>query len=297
MNYKLEYITKVFANTSKKKIENYVITRIWHLLNNDEIRIMPQQYVNRDGAKYALTDLYFPQINLHLEVNEEFHYKDGHKISLDKQREDDIVRKTKGHIIRFIDCQKDLKDIHTQIDTIVLEINKLIVDQKSSNSFRPWLEGELTPEYWIEKGILNVKDNVNLRTIDHIGRLFSLKIVNRGYLKAGAAKYTKDGFSEVWWPSEIKRSNWQNNFINDFEKITEKNLIETKGNNHVQSYVTQNPDCKRIVFFKYKDELGFDYYKFVGCYRLNAEASLRDGELVWERFSETYSLSIKKAVS
>ena len=258
---------------------------------------MHQQYVNRDDEKYALTDLYFPQINYHVEVNEEFHYKDDYKISLDKQRENDIIRKTKGHTIRFIDCQKDLKHIHNQIDVVVKEINERIANQKSSNSFRPWLEGELTPQYWIEKGIINVKDNVNLRTIDDIGLLFNVKIANRGYLKAGGAKYTKDGFSEIWWPSAVKRSNWQNIFDENFEKITEKNLIQTKGDSHVQGYAAKNPDCRRIVFFKYKDELGFDYYKFVGCYQLNAKASLLENQLVWERFSETYSLSAKDAVS
>src|SRR5690606_1447796 len=107
MNFKLDYITRILQKTNKKRIENYVISRIWHQLNNDEIKISHQQYIYRGDGKYALTDLYFPQLNYHIEVNEEFHYKDEDKISIDKLREEDIIRSTKGHIIRFIDCQDD----------------------------------------------------------------------------------------------------------------------------------------------------------------------------------------------
>ena len=296
MNFKLDYITRILQKTSKKRIENYVISRIWHQLNNDEIKISHQQYVYRNDNNFALTDLYFPQLNYHIEVNEEFHYKDELKISADKLREEDIIRNTKGHTIRFIDCQNDktLNEIHLQIDQIVNEINKLVEEQKRQNKFQVWDEAELTPTYWKRKGIISVEENVNLRTIDEIGFLFGEKVMNKGFLKAGAVRYTKDGFSEVWWPSEIKKSNWENKFENDFEIITEKNLLESKANHHVQHYVNNNPECKRIVFFKYKDELGFNFYKFVGCFKLNSNRSLNENQLVWERFSKTYKLNTEK---
>lgn len=292
MTFKLEYITRLLAKTSKKRIENYVISRIWHLLNSDEIKIMHQQYVSREEGKYALTDLYFPQLDYHIEVNEEFHYRSEEKIKLDLQRAEEIIYKT-NHIVRVVDCQKDLKVIHQQIDVIVEEIKERVRNLKLSNQFRPWDENELTPAYWRARGSISVAENVNLRTIDDIGSLFKVKIKNRGFLKAGAAKYEKDGFSEVWWPSEVKKSNWENNFINNFEKITEKNLLEAKGNNHVQSYVNNSPDCRRIVFFKYRDELGFNFYKFVGCFQLNAAQSLLERQLVWERFSKSYQLPVE----
>jgi hypothetical protein len=296
MNFKLDYITRILQKTSKKRIEHYVISRIWHQLNNDEIKISLQQYVHRNIKNFALTDLYFPQLNYHIEVNEEFHYKDDLKISADKLREEDIIRNTKGHTIRFIECQNDktLNEIHLQIDQVVEEINKLVEEQKRQSKFRVWDEEELTPKYWKQKGSISVDDNVNLRTIDEIGFLFDEKIMNKGFLKPGAIKYTKDGFSEVWWPSEIKKSNWENKFENDFEIITEKNIVKSKANNHVQHYVYGNPECKRIVFFKYKDELGFNFYKFVGCFKLNSNRSLIENQLVWERFSKHINLIMEK---
>ena len=288
MNFKLDYVTRVLQKTSKKRIENYVISRIWHLLNNDEIKISHQQHVDRGQGQRAMTDLYFPQIYYHIEVDEEYHTNNKEH---DQARESEIIKQT-GHTVRRVNCSNviDLKEIHGQIDEIVKEINDLVKTKKESSSFIPWSLDELTPEFWKNRGILRVTDNVNLTTIDDIGRLFNVKIANRGYLKAGAARYDKDGFSEVWWPSENIKSNWQNLFENNFERITEKNLVETKGNNHVQNYVNNNPSCKRIVFFKYKDELGFDFYKFVGCFKLNSGVSSTENQLVWERFSDSYEI-------
>ena len=70
VSYKLDYISRIFQNTTKKRIEHYVITRIWHLLNTDEIQPISQQPVRRPNGQTALTDLYFPQLSYHIEVDE-----------------------------------------------------------------------------------------------------------------------------------------------------------------------------------------------------------------------------------
>ena len=81
-DYKLEYVTRLFEKTNNKKIENYVITRLWHKLDNVDIKMVPQQYVSRDNSKYALTDIYFPQFGICVEVNEPAHYFTQEKIEL-----------------------------------------------------------------------------------------------------------------------------------------------------------------------------------------------------------------------
>jgi len=63
MDNKVEYITRLFQRTSSKAIENYCLTRLWHKLDNYEIKIIPQQYVGRHSDKYALTDVYLPHLN------------------------------------------------------------------------------------------------------------------------------------------------------------------------------------------------------------------------------------------
>ena len=290
MDYKLDYISRIFKKTSKKRIENYVLTRIWHRLDDLSIRICHQQYVNRGNGKYALTDLYFPQIKYHIEVNEEFHYKDEIKQDLDAVRAKDIEKITNGHIIRFIDCRKCLAEIHNQVDILIDEIHFLIEKQKEKGLFRSWEENELTPEYWKTIRTLKVADNINLRTIEDIGILFDVKIKSRGFLKPGAVKYLSNGFSEIWWPEKKKKNYWINDFHQDFKYITEENADPEKAKKHLSHFIQKDSECKRIVFFKYKDELGFNFYKFVGCYHFNIDKSLKENKVVWERFTEELTI-------
>ena len=60
MDYKLEYMERLFAKIGKKKTESYVISRIWHLLDDDRVKFVVQQYIRRTQDKYALADLYLP---------------------------------------------------------------------------------------------------------------------------------------------------------------------------------------------------------------------------------------------
>lgn len=57
---KYKYIKAQIAKTNKKNDENYVITRIWHKLDNEDVKFITQQYVVRADGKYALTDMFFP---------------------------------------------------------------------------------------------------------------------------------------------------------------------------------------------------------------------------------------------
>lgn len=42
---KKEYIIRQIAKTNKKNYENYVVTRIFHLINRLDIKFVTQQYV------------------------------------------------------------------------------------------------------------------------------------------------------------------------------------------------------------------------------------------------------------
>jgi len=44
---KREYVIRQIAKTNKKNYENYVVTRIYHLLNRTDVKFVTQQYVNR----------------------------------------------------------------------------------------------------------------------------------------------------------------------------------------------------------------------------------------------------------
>ena len=93
MDYKLEYMERLFAKISKKKTESYVISRIWHQLNDDRVKFVVQQYIRRTQDKYALADLYLPQLNIFIEINEPFHKNNA---EVDKIRNEEIINVTKS---------------------------------------------------------------------------------------------------------------------------------------------------------------------------------------------------------
>ncbi len=134
MSYKLEYITRLFEKTSSKRIEHYVITRIWHKLDNYDIKMTSQQYVWRQSSKYALTDVYFPQIEFHVEIYEPGHYECHETIQQDLKRINEIKANTK-HRVFVIDCRGNLDAIHSQIDNLVSEIKAEVSKQMKKKPF------------------------------------------------------------------------------------------------------------------------------------------------------------------
>ena len=88
MDYKLEYMERLFAKIGKKKTESYVISRIWHQLDDDRVKFVVQQYIRRTQDKYALADLYLPQLNIFIEINEPFH---KNNVEVDKIRNEEIL--------------------------------------------------------------------------------------------------------------------------------------------------------------------------------------------------------------
>ena len=118
---KREYVIRQIAKTNKKNYENYVVTRIYHLLNRTDVKFVTQQYVNRPEG-HALTDMYFPQIKLHVEIDEPFHKK---QIGFDIHRETDIIQATDHHISR-IKITDDLDSINSQIKILIDQISAKI---------------------------------------------------------------------------------------------------------------------------------------------------------------------------
>ena len=87
---KIDYITNQLKKTFGKKYENYCITRIYSLLNRNNIKIVTQQLFKRKGKKIALADLYLPQVNVQIEIDEGHHLEQA---SDDFERTNEVIRK------------------------------------------------------------------------------------------------------------------------------------------------------------------------------------------------------------
>lgn len=285
MNTKVEYITRLFQKTSSKAIENYCLTRLWHKLDNDEIKIVPQQYVGRHSDTYALTDVYLPQFKIHIEVNEPAHYHSNESIVADEKRKLEIEQKT-GHKVYVIDCRVDLKQIHAQIDNISAEINKQLSIQKRNKTFKPWQPDiESSPEYWKNKGIIKTSDEICFRNIEDICTLFDADFnkTKRGFLRRGGVDHPNNAEYSLWWPSEKTRSGWINTLSQDGHEIIETHSDAIKKNKHFNNL---HKNKKRIVFFHHKDILGITSYRFKGVFSYDCLMSSPSVGIVWKKVED-----------
>lgn len=90
IDYQLDYMEHLFYSIKHKKTESYVIHRIWDKLDDTRIRFVVQQRVELPHGKYALADLYLPQIGVFVEINEPFHTS--------QKKEETIEMKTSSNL-------------------------------------------------------------------------------------------------------------------------------------------------------------------------------------------------------
>lgn len=293
---KKEYILNQFKRTFNKKYENYCITRIYTLLNRNDIQIITQQMFKRGNDCIALADLYFPQINLYVEIDESHHknqqiadLKRKNEVEQNKKIIDEKL-KNLGEVIVYpleekrIDVTVSLEEINTQIDNVVEEINKKI--QQLGNRFSPWECRTPAPQDYIKLGVINTSKNVRLRTIKEVSDLF-----NKGYSGYQRAVFSVQGDYTVWCPKlkiynkDCQSIKYDNEISNDGRFI-----FETAKYNP-NFYQTASDTEKRIVFAKYKDEADCYMYKFRGVFKINREKSNKERKAVWEKFSDSYNIS------
>ena len=294
MDAKLDYITRVFRTTSQKRYENYVITRLWYQINDNEVKLVPQQFVSRNQAQYALTDIYFPQIGLHVEINEPAHYESEERIAFDNNRRNEIINKT-NHEVETIDCRKNTQEIHLDIERLAEKIEKMIDEQKKNNLFNPWNPDlEFSPMLFQNKGYLHTGENVNLRTVDDICILFGVdpRITYRGFLKKGVIEHPSLENTLIWWPAENnRRGGWRNSVNPEKDKIFETNIDKDKRNAHIHHLLNSEKRTTRLVFYKHRDDLGYNFYKFFGVYELDKIESNYDEGVVWRKVQDKFQLN------
>lgn len=286
---KKDYIVKQLKRTYKKEYENYVITRIWHLLNDLNIKIITQQYIKRsvdvDNSKkgFALADLYFPQFNLIVEVDEEHHL--GNKLS-DDARDRDVINATNFKIER-IDTSESIELIHEKIDSIVEYIRRY----KMVKNIDDWdYENEFDIKKYLEKGNIDVKDNAIFRYSYHICNCFGYN--HKGWMKGGINHPLKDNVL-IWFPKLYKHKDWDNQISLDEKYIFERNIDEKENKKTIKKWMN-DPRSVRYCFGQYKDNLGRMLYHFKGEYTLDKERTINENRAVWERTNTVVKTINKK---
>ncbi len=271
MDYRLEYITRMLAKISHKRFESYVIHRIWNAIDNPSLQFVCQQYISRDGNKYALADLFLPQLDIVVEINEPAHFKNQ---AADSLRNYEISKHAEVYVINCFEIVDgkvvycNLERLNERIDTVIEQIKKRV----QATSLIPW-KGINSPEEIRERGVLHVEDNVSMRTIEDIANIFGTKPKYKGYLREGGTWVpNKIGEELIWWPNSHHRS-WKNIPSADNTTILEYPINENARKKHLNDHINSN--VQRITFIKDKDWLGINTYKFVGVYQLNKKNLLK----------------------
>lgn len=284
---KKNYIVKQLYRTHNKKYENYVITRIWHLLNDLDIKIITQQYIVRhndlimpDGKVrkkgYALADLYFPQFSLIVEVDEEHHL--GQKLE-DEKRKSDIVNSVNFQI-ENIDTTKDIEEIHKKVSQLVGLIIRLKERDENMAVFKKWdYESEFDNQQYIDKGYIDVEDNAIFRKSIDACNCFGLNLTF--FMRGGVHHPLKDNV-HIWFPKLYKHKEWNNQISLDENTIYEKNIYPEKNKEEITKRLNSSRNI-RYAFVHSKDNIGRTLYRFKGEYTLNREKTIELQKAVWER--------------
>ena len=295
---KLEYILNQFHRTWNKKRENYCIERIYNKLDNTNLKIVTQQMFRRSNGRIALADLFFSQLKLSVEIDEEFHRNNKGK---DEERTEDILDRMKQFetIVPFepeelrIDAgaNQTIESINNQIDIIVKKINNRIAKLPELN----WDSVNRTTEEYIQQGCISAEENASFRTIWDVSKLF-----NKGY-KEGCQRCWFDAVKgckgiTVWCPKVTVNADGyeiKNKYDNEISIDAALIFESAKENNDefVSRYFSEpNSNEIRYVFPYYKTETGEYAYVFKGVYKLNLEKTKMHNKRVWEKFSDTLDL-------
>ena len=288
-----DYILRSLAKVSNKKWEFYVISRIIHKLDDPEIEFVTQQLVRREDGKRALTDLFFPQFGLHLEVDESQHLEDRNA-EADRKRAEDIQLITGHRIERISVAQRvsntkvkdlSLSIVSPKIEDFISLIRSMKLQMVAKGEFEPWnFDLKYDPSRHINNGIISKRNDVVFRYQRDALRCFGYE---GGHFQRGAWRVPDGSNDLVWFPRLYETSKWKNELSSDGLTIFERAInLDSQDGRKVALEKNIATERNRIVFAKAKSPLGYQLYRYVGTFRLNAKES-SGTEVRYDQVSDT----------
>jgi very-short-patch-repair endonuclease len=279
---KSEYILKQLNKSKNKIYEAYVTHRIFNAIKSYDLRFSCQQYVKFENNNYALLDMYFPDLNVQVEIDEG-HHNNKENIKLDEERQEFIIgilNLKKGDLkelrVKIYDEKKlkCIEEIDKDIDEVIVKIKNILQNLNPE----PWnYDEDFSYKKYLNKKEIKVSDNIQLKYISDVINLFGGKKDGNHFKKASQVK----GFNELshiksqgiyYWCPQKNHKNWDNRLSDDGLRIYEKDLKHGK------------EKIKRATFFKAKDNLGNEFYRFVGVYGF---LKVDRGYNVYEKISDS----------
>lgn len=286
---KFEYLSQMFnQRTNRKKYENYVVNAIYNRIGNSELVPVTQQFVRNpsDSRRYYLLELYFPQLNYGIEVDEGYHLKNKES---DVIREQDIrsaISCDVGRISIFkvANEMQSFDEIESQINEQV----KIITEKIKTKGKLKWETNEDLKQNVIIKGEFSVSDNVDYGGITEIYRItgHNAKQLRRCFYKLNENYY-------LWVPTlaikledgKIKSSNNYENYLTEaHDEIIEYDKTKKRFNLNEKKW---DGERNRVVFMKMRDRFGKNCIKFVGVFKADR---IENGGRHYMRISESVKI-------
>ncbi len=279
---RLDHIAYMFnVRTAGKAYENFIVNAIYTKVGNPELMPFTQQYVHSpiDPRKYYLLDLYFPQLDYGVEIDERHHLKEARQYK-DLAREEDVKA--------AIECEEDripiftndgkkrsYKEICEDIDRVVKTIQKKMAERGPLK----WETNEDRKKVVKTNGIFREDDDVTYSSITEIYNICGGKRIGKDkgqpVTKLQKCYYRLNSEYKLWVPTltiEVKdstvtlgKTKYQNILSEDYDTLEEK------------STHPMNPfldiSYKRVVFIRMKDRFGRPCIKFIGVFRLSPDSN------------------------
>ena len=270
----LDHVAYMFnVRTKGKKYENFIVNAIYAKVDNPDLMPVTQQYVRnpKDSRKYYLLDLYFPQINFGVEIDEGQHMSDECQV-LDKARTEAIKSAIGYEEVRISIVDKktgqkrSYSEISKDIDLIVLRIKQKIDDLGGVK----WVTNdEKKRSLGIIKngpGIFDIKQDVTYRSITEIynicggcrGTGKDAKSLQKGFYKLNNQYY-------LWVPTLTVEDNATDTKYNNY--LSEDGTVITEINNNPNGWDNYPGNRNRVVFMRMKDMYGRSCIRFIGVFQ------------------------------
>ena len=271
---KSEYILNQLNKSKNKIYEAYVTHRIFNAIKSYDLRFSCQQYVNFENNNYALLDMYFPDLNVQVEIDEG-HHNNKENIKLDGERQRSVEETIKNmnsltrngvltlknnlEIFRVKIFEKSklksIEKIDIDIDDVIIKIKKKI-DMVNPE---PWnFDEDFSYKKYLKNKTIDVSDNIQLKYVHDVVNLFGGN-KDGTFCKGKQTAYGEllhlDDKEIFFWCPKNKDKDWNNELENNGRIIREK-----KHRDHGQA------KTRRATFFKAKDNLGNNFYRFVGVF-------------------------------
>lgn len=302
----MDYVIGQMSKMQTNSYAAYVVNRIINLLDDLSLKFVTQQLIRKSDHKIALTDLYFPQIEVHVTiVDVDYSNKNtttGQRIDLGESQQSTHLRQLNsdiysdediinivGHRILKIHIAQDkamsihsLNHIHHQISVVIEKIRYEKALLVNNSIFKPWnIHTEYNPKTYVDLGEISLEDHVVLKSRQDVCNCFGYS----GQLDQQVCiKHPWEDDTNIWFVRLYQHNHSVSEITADGLLITEKFLDDTHGKQ--QTLKPKDYMNKRIVFSRIKDNLSHQVmYRFMGMFTFDSE-TIETG-IVWRRVSTT----------